>query len=194
MRRVTPLVVIPLFAALACSCSGERAAQQQREDPEATAGMPDAAAATGVGTPEALEEPAVPETPTVGGDGSRIELLAVSAAQLETVDLPGELACTFEAPTHGTLLVARADVLPDGEVRAVLSNNGFTEMLANGEAGGFNDLLDGVTLGGKGLTVGIARGVDQPTGDETTRHAATLTVQREDGAARTYEGTWTCGP
>ena len=136
----------------------------------------------------------MPPSPTLGGDGSQVELLAVTEAQLATVDLPGELACTFEATPHGTLLVARADVLPDGEVRALLNNNGYTEMLANGQAGGFNDLLDGITLGGKGLTVRLARGADQPTGDETTRHAAMLTVLRADGAERTYDGTWTCGP
>ena len=79
-------------------------------------------------------------------------------------------------------------------MRAVLNNTGYTEMLANGRAGGFNDLLDGITLTGKGLTLRIARGDEESTGDESARHAATLTVQRADGAERTYAGTWTCGP
>lgn len=194
MRSCAPSVVLSLFLVVLCGCVDDREAEQQGAVPEASAETSDTDPASEVGTTAALEAPVVPQSPTHGGDGSQIELLAVSAAQLDTLDLPGELACTFEAPTHGTLLVARADVLPDGAVRAVLNNNGYTEMLANGQAGGFNDLLDGVTLTGKGLTVRLARGADQPTGDETTRHAATLTVQRADGAERTYDGTWTCGP
>ena len=180
MHRCATCFTLLLVAVLSSACAEERAVPEQPAD--------------AVGTPAALEAPVVPPSPTHGGDGSEIELLAVSAAKLETVDLPGELACTFQAPTHGTLLVARADVLPDGAVRAVLNNNGYTEMLANGRAGGFNDLLDGITLTGKGLTLRIARGDEESTGDESTRHAAKLTVQRADGAERTYAGTWTCGP
>lgn len=141
-----------------------------------------------------LEAPVVPQGPTLGADGPQIELLALTGVQLDSIDLPGELACTFADADRGTLLVARADVLPDGPVRGVLSNNGYTEMLANGEAGGFNDLLDGITLTGKGLTVLLQAGASRPTGDESTRHASTLTVQRADGAERTYDGTLTCGP
>lgn len=147
-----------------------------------------------VGTPADLETPVVPQEPISGGDSSQIELLALTAAQLETVDLPGELACAFADADLGTLLVARADALPDGMVRAVISNNGYTEMLANGEAGGFNDLVDGITLTGKGLTVLLEREEPRATGDESTRHAARLLVQRADGQARDYDGELTCGP
>lgn len=75
-----------------------------------------------------------------------------------------------------------------------LNDNGYTEVLANAQAGGFNDLLDGVTLTGKGLIVRLARGANQPTGNESTRHGATLNVKRADGAERTCDGTWTCAP
>lgn len=142
----------------------------------------------------ARSDPSIPQGPTIGGDGSQITLLALTADQLGSVELPGELACSFADGDLGTLLVARADVLPDGAVRGVVNHNGYVEMLGNGRAGGFNDLLDGITLSGKGLTLLLERQAPQPTGDESTQHASTLTVQRADGAERTYHGTLTCGP
>jgi len=191
MHHCTKVFALALGMALLCACG------EQGPVPDQAAAPATPSEASGVGHADEVGSAAAPSVtppPTRGGDGSQIELLAVSAAQLETVDLQGELACTFEAPTHGTLLLARADVLPDGMVRAVVNNNGYAEMLANGRAGGFNDLLDGVTLTGKGLVVRLERGAAESTSNESTRHAATLTVQRADGAERTYDGTWTCGP
>ena len=135
-----------------------------------------------------------PVVQTPGGDGSQIALLPLTAEQLDGVDLPGELACGFADAGGATLLLARADVLPDGMVHGVLNNNGSIETLGNGQAGGFNDLLDGITLAGKGLTVELQRGEQRPTGNEATQHAAVLKVQRADGAERSYDGTLTCGP
>lgn len=191
MRPITAFVLLCLSATFLAGCNDRESAAVAESR---GAGADEAAGSPGVGTPGALEAPVVRQSPTLGGDGSQIELFALTAEQLATIDLPGELACSFADADRGTLLVARADVLPDGHVRGVLSNNGFTEMLANGRAGGFNDLLDGITLAGKGLAVVLERGASQPTGDESTRHAATLTVQRADGAERTYDGTLTCGP
>lgn len=131
---------------------------------------------------------------TIGGDGSQIVLEALTPAQLEDADLPGELACSFADAGGAILLLARADVRPDGAVRGVVNHNGYVEMLGNGRAGGFNDLADGITLSGRGLTVVLARGERQPTGNETTQHSATIKVQRADGAERTWSGTLTCGP
>ena len=131
---------------------------------------------------------------TTGGDGSQIALGELTSAQLGSVDLPGELACSFADAGGTTLLLARADVLPDGAVRGVVNNNGYVEMLGNGRAGGFNDLTDGISLSGRGLTVVLGRGDSVPTDNEATRHSATLKVQRADGAERTWSGTLTCGP
>ena len=135
-----------------------------------------------------------PVVQTPGGDGSQIALLPLTAEQLDGVDLPGELACGFADAGGATLLLARADVLPDGMVRGVLNNNGSIETLGNGQAGGFNDLLDGITLAGKGLAVELQRGEQRPADNKATQHAAVLKVQRADGAARSYDGTLTCGP
>ena len=131
---------------------------------------------------------------TIGGDGSPIRLEALTGAELETFDLSGELACSFADADDATLLLARADVLPDGPVRGAVNNNGYPELLGNGRAGGFDDLADGITLSGRGLTVVLERGERRPTGNEATQHAATLRVQRADGAERTYRGVLTCGP
>lgn len=118
----------------------------------------------------------------------------MSTDQLDDIDLPGELACSFADASDATLLLARADVVSDGMVRGVLNNNGYVEMLGNGRAGGFTDLADGITLSGKGLVVELQRGEPRPTGDEATQQGATLKVQRADGAERSYDGTLTCGP
>ena len=168
--RLAAIVLLPCFAALvACSDEPARA-------------------------PTVLEAPTVPQATTGGEDGPPVELVALTEAQLKGTDLHGELACAFADAELGTLLVARADVRPDGPVHGVMSNNGYTEMLANLKAGGFDDLADGITLAGKALTVRLVRGGPQPTGDESTRHAATLNVDPADGPSRTYEGTLTCGP
>lgn len=147
-----------------------------------------------------VQAPAVPvavpvaDEPTGGGADSQIALQPLSAGQLDGVDLPGELACSFADADGAMLLLARANVVPDGAVRGVVDNGGVVETLDNGEAGGFNDLSDGITLTGKGLVVALERGASRPTGNETTEHVATLKVQRADGAERRYDGTLTCGP
>lgn len=156
----------------------------------------DGAREAGSGVQPAAIAPVVPvaEEQTHGGDGSQIALLPLTADQLDGIDLPGELACGFADAGGETLLLARADVLPEGMVHGVLNNNGSIETLGNGQAGGFNDLLDGITLAGKGLTVELQRGEQRPTDNEATQHAAVLKVQRADGAERSYDGTLTCGP
>jgi hypothetical protein len=121
-------------------------------------------------------------------------LLPLEATQLERAQLSGELSCHFTDAAGETLLLARADVVPDGMVRAAINHGGYLELLANGRAGGFNDLLDGIVLSGKGLTVLLVRGGAQASPDESSAHAATMTVQRADGAERRYPGTWRCGP
>ncbi|RZA20503.1 MAG: hypothetical protein EOP93_05645 [Lysobacteraceae bacterium] len=138
--------------------------------------------------------PQVPPGLTRGGDGSQIALQPLGAEQLEEADLTGELACSFQDNLSTTLLVARADVLPDGMVRAAINNHGYVETLGNARAGGFDDLVDGITLAGKGMTLLLARGAPLSSGDESTLHRATLIVQRADGAERRYEGTLACGP
>lgn len=185
---------------LLCTCALVLASCTSPETPAESATVPD----TGVGAPTGLagqpaseparETSAAAEGTTTGGDGSQIVLEGLTPGHVESVDLPGELACSFADADGAMLLLARADVLPDGTVRGVVNHNGHAELLGNGRAGGFNDLADGITLSGKGLTVVLGQGEPVPTGDESTRHAATLKVQRADGAERTWAGTLACGP
>ncbi|MGY1424485.1 hypothetical protein [Lysobacter sp. A289] len=191
------LLLLCLFVPALVSCSDQRSLPDGGSPGgEAVAVADDAADETGPDVQPTADAPVVPATegPTRGGDGSQIALQPLSADQLDGVDLPGELACSFADAGGAMLLLARADVVPDGMVRGVLNNNGYVEMLGNGRAGGFNDLADGITLSGKGLVVELQRGDSQPTGNEATQHVATLKVQRADGAERSYDGTLTCGP
>ena len=202
MRARNALLLLCLIAPVLAACSDRSGPADEAAPATDTATVDEPAdpsrpeAVTEPETPEVADSPDSPATegPTRGGDGSQITLQPLTPGQLQGVDLPGELACSFSADTGATLLLARADVTPDGMVRSAVNNNGYVEALGNGRAGGFNDLADGITLSGKGMTVVLARGAAQPTGNESTQHVATLTVQRADGAERTYDGLLTCGP
>ena len=189
---------------LLCACALVLASCTSADAP---AGREPGADTSATGPTGAADQPAPqvqpdggPSTPidiegkTIGGDGSQIMLEGLVPAQVESVDLPGELACSFTDIDGAVLLLARADVLPDGTVRGVVNNHDHAELLGNGRAGGFDDLADGITLSGKGLTLVLARGESVSTGDESTRHVATLKAQRADGAERTWTGALTCGP
>lgn len=179
------------------SCTSADTPAGRAPDADTSAGDPTDAAEHPASQMEPAGEPSTPtgaEGTTTGGDGSQIMLEGLLPAQVESVDLPGELACSFADADEAMLLLARADVLPDGAVRGVVNHHGYAELLGNGRAGGFNDLADGITLTGKGLTVVLGRGASVSTRDESTRHVATLRAQRADGAERTWTGTLTCGP
>ncbi|MGH8085101.1 MAG: hypothetical protein ACREPV_07475 [Lysobacter sp.] len=195
--KLAALPVLLTCALVLASCSPpESAAERATSQDEATGGSASAPVQPVTQPWPDGDTPArsTADGLTTGGDGSQIALEELTSAQLGSVDLPGELACSFADAGGATLLLARADVLPDGAVRGVVNNNGYVEMLGNGRAGGFNDLADGITLSGRGLTVVLGRGESVPMDNEATRHSATLKVQRADGAERTWSGTLTCGP
>jgi len=189
-----PLSCVVLCLLVACNDQGSPQGGEPPSSNTVEVAAKSPAAPLPVVVPKEDTQAPVDDGATRGGDGSPIGLLPLSAEQLEGANLSGELACSFADANAATLLVARADVVPDGMVLGVVNHNGYVETLANGRAGGFSDLLDGIVLLGKGLTLRLARGAATPTGNESTRHAATLTAQRADGAERGYAGTWTCGP
>lgn len=179
------------------SCSGQRNPPDGVSPGDTTVEVvDDAAGKTGVDVQPTAVAPGAPvaDEPTGGGAEPQIALQPLSAAQLDGVDVPGELACSFADADGAMLLLARADVVPDGAVRGVVNNKEVVETLGNGQAGGFNDLSDGITLTGKGLAVELERGASRPTGNETTEHVAILKVQLANGAERSYDGILTCGP
>ncbi|WP_206185462.1 hypothetical protein [Sphingosinicella sp. CPCC 101087] len=64
-----------------------------------------------------------------------------------------------------------------------------------GAPGGYNGMVRGATFAGRGKTIRIALTGDGPVGaGESPPHPATLTYERADGASRTIDGLWTCGP
>lgn len=205
MSMRNALLALCLCLPVLVSC-GDRSSPMGEADSNADAGAApgDDAAASAPAAPRAADPEAGPgaqsptpmptPTPTPAAEGSSIALQPVGGEQLQAASVPGELGCNFDALDGATLLVARADVRPDGPVSGLVNNAGNLATLRSGQAGGFNDLIDGITLSGGGVTLELQRGEQRPTGNESSRHAAVLLVRHGDGAELGYEGTWTCGP
>lgn len=183
MRKVLPLALLVLLPLTACS------------RPE----TPAAPRSAGPIVPPPAVDPAppvaaVPPTPsaTTGGDGSSIDLTALTAADLEANPLGGELACSFSSPDISPLVIARGDVASKDAAFGLIKVTGYVERIA--APGGFDGMLRGAVFGGQGKTVTIA--VTGPASDdgESPPRPATLTYDRADGAKRVFSGLWTCGP
>lgn len=140
------------------------------------------------------EAPANASGATIGGDGSEIVLSPLTAADVEGAKLEGELACSF-ATSAGVapLLIGKANVGVNETAWSVVKVGDYVEPLSAG--GGFNAMVRGVTFSGKGKSIRIApTGEKAAGGGESPPVPATLTYDRMDGARRTIEGLWTCGP
>ncbi len=170
-------------AVLLCACSGSGGGP-----PEAPA---EAAGAAPAAIPSAPPAQAAPGA-TVGGDGSPIELAALSAAEIEAARLPGELGCSFQAPAGGPLLVAMGKVASREPAIGVVKVGSYVERVA--APGGFDAMLKGATFSGAGKTVRIDLTGPAIGGGESPPRPATLTYDRADGARRTFPGRWSCGP
>lgn len=150
-------------------------------------------------TPTAAEE-AVPaseqaapiESGTVGGDGSQIELNPLEAGDIEGAGLQGELACSFGEAGARPLLYATGVVGSDSPAQGVVKVADYVERV--GAPGGFNGMTRNPTFSGQGKTIRIEQTGEASGGGESPAHPATLTYLRADGASRTFEGQWQCGP
>ncbi len=129
---------------------------------------------------------------TVGGDGSDIQLEELTQEDVEGAALSGELVCNFLGDGALPLLYATGVVASDEPAQGVVKVSGYVERI--GAPGGFEGITDDPTFTGQGKTIAIA--VTGPaTGDgESPARPATLTYERADGASRTFEGLWQCGP
>ena len=147
---------------------------------------------------EAPADPAGPATDETAGTAAETEpinLTPLNDMQIGSAALQGELGCSFarNGETHA-ILVAKADVVPNGDILGVIAMSGQPERIANVNAGGFSDMDSGVSLSSDNLTVEVeATGKDESELENSIR-AATLTATRADGEKRVYEGKWTCGP
>ncbi|WP_420141709.1 hypothetical protein [Sphingomonas sp.] len=177
--QISSTIALLILPVLASACSPAETPVPQDADGNQVAG--------------AAVEPAERTAPVVneatGGDPITLDPLTGDEAALE-----GELRCAFANPAGETLLIAAADVDPAGRASAMMRANGTVERLVGRTEGGFDALAKGASLGTRGLTVEIVRGTAIPTGNEGSRHRATIRIDRADGGRRTYEGFWTCGP
>ncbi len=161
----------------------------------AEAGTGAGASAEAAARPTAVSPPAkaASRSPTVGGDGSQIQLDALTPADLQQAALQGELACAFTHAGSATpLLFAMGIVGASEPSQGVVKVSGYVERI--GAPGGFSALLKGATFSGKGKTILIALTGPAADKSESPPRPATLTYQRADGASRTFEGMWQCGP
>ena len=170
------------------------------DEPDTQAGAPvppqetiETAPTDGATSPQG-EQPAGDTSGTIGGDGSEISLEPVTGTDIPAI--PGELGCAFTSADGQTLLVAKANVGDDATPNAAVNNGGYGEALASTQTGGFGALeTDGAKFAGRGLTITLT--TDGPAGNsatEVTTRPAEMLVQRGDGAERTYQGDWSCGP
>lgn len=136
--------------------------------------------------------PPVAPSPTVGGDGSPIQLSGLTSADLEGDRLEGELGCGFSAGNAALLLVAKGDVGSRDPAFGLVKVGDYVERVA--APGGFDGMVKGATFGGRGKTVTIAVTGPARGGGESPPRPATLTYDRADGARRVIAGEWTCGP
>lgn len=136
--------------------------------------------------------PTVPESPTIGGDGSAITLKSLSSADIQGAKLPGELSCGFSDASGSPLLIAMGDAASAGPATGIVKVADSVEQIA--APGGFDAMVKGVTFTGAGKTVRIEL-TGSPIGNtEAPPIPARLIYQRADGAERTFAGRWECGP
>ncbi|WP_084421083.1 hypothetical protein [Henriciella litoralis] len=187
-KTLIPALFLTGAALTACSPDASQPAEPSSTDADNEAVVPDDAT-----LPEGEKQPGE-LSETVMGNKPEIRLQALRAE--DTQDLQGELGCSFSADGE-LLLVAMANVGDDSRADAVININDDAEGLVGEQKGGFSALeTNGGTFAGTGYVVTIETGsemLDGPNTEEVSK-AATLTTNRADGASRTYDGEWTCGP
>ena len=129
---------------------------------------------------------------TTGGDGSEIRLDVLTETDMTQAALSGELACSFAEAGAQPLLLAKGDVGSDSPAQGVVKVAGYVEPVRT--PGGFNGMTRDPTFTGQGKTVRIEETGEAVGGGESPPRPATLTYLRADGASRSIQGQWQCGP
>ncbi|WP_218668012.1 hypothetical protein, partial [Sphingopyxis sp. KK2] len=171
---------------LMAACSEPAADRAPAPTPEPTDKSADAT--------DSLPPPIKPvDIPTKGGDGSPIELAALTEADISGAKLPGELACSFAADAATPpILLAKGNAASSDPARGVAKIGDTVELFAS--PGGFDGMTKGARFTGKGMQLRIALTGPVQGGGESPPSPATLTADRADGAVRVFAGVWTCGP
>ena len=145
-------------------------------------------------------EPGVPAikptaVPTRGGDGSPIELAALTETDVGDAKLKGELACSFaDGDEEGAqpILLAQGDVASEEPSRGIVKIGDTIETVSAN--GGFDRMAKGTKFYAKGMELRVAPTGPAQGGGESPPRPATLTADRADGARRVFAGLWQCGP
>lgn len=158
------------------------------------ADSPDPLVAAPATAPADRRPASAPVTPsdTIGGDGSQIQLEALTADDVSGADLAGELACGFTSGDGAPLLQAMGIVASREATQGVVKVSGYVERV--NAPGGFDGMTKDPVFTGKGKTLRIVQTGAAIGGGESPARPATLTYQRADGASRTFAGVWQCGP
>ncbi len=192
LNHLAALAMAALVASLAgCGSSQPEETSPITEAAPATQDVPNPVAI--VAAPSAPVVAATPAAgPTLGGDGSEIQLDPLAAADLEAAKMSGELACSFSTGDASPLLYVMGVVASNEPAQGVVKVAGYVERIV--APGGFEGITTDPTFTGQGKTIRIALTGPASGGGDSPPHPATLTYQRADGASRTFDGHWQCGP
>ena len=186
VRALAPLLAAVALAACAPDADGAASADAATAPAPAVQTADTDAPPTPASTPGAAAG-------TVGGDGSEIVLEVLTAQELGGAGLEGELACSFsETGATGPLLHAMGAVASDAPALGVVKVSGYIEPVR--APGGFDGMTRNPVFTGQGKTIRIVETGAATAGGESPPRPATLTYLRADGASRTFDGQWQCGP
>ncbi|CAM3531796.1 hypothetical protein PANO111632_20920 [Paracoccus nototheniae] len=122
---------------------------------------------------------------------TRTGLQPLTASDIESAALDGELFCSFETES-GTLLLAAGYVASNQPAQAVIKASG--RMLSLSAPGGFDAIIAGTALTGVGGSAMIEVTGPAAEGGESPARPATLTVLPDEGIETAADGFWRCGP
>ena len=182
----------PLFAApFAATMALMSACSQPAADQAPTAKADEAADQSAASVVPPAIKPV--DIPTKGGDGSPIELAALTEADIGGAKLPGELGCSFAADAGTSpILIAMGNVASNDPARGIVKVGDIVERVAAPR--GFDGIIGGAHFTAKGLQLRVALTGSAAGGGESPPVPATLTADRADGAVRVFAGLWQCGP
>lgn len=154
------------------------------------------------GEPErSAEESPAPAPAATFAPPSAVALEPLGEADLATVDLSGELACSFRREAAAApIWLGRGDVDPAAGAEAVVKLGGAVRKLTMAGAGGYDAMAEGARFEGEGVTLAIARSGDEPTAEqpqiamESPTYPAVMTVSLSGRDERTIQGLFECGP
>lgn len=181
MKLANSIAAALLIALAACASDPAERAEGSDAAPEPAAAPADQASET----PDA--------SPNSGGDGSPIRLSPLASDDLERAELGGELGCSFADRGGDTLLLAKGNVASSEPAFGIVKVGDYVEPVS--APGGFDGMIKGAKFAGRGKTLLVERTASEPAGGgESPPYPARLTYQRADGASRSFDGLWTCGP